>query len=71
MFDPAMCVILVQGALKCSWSERLGGMAIAVYDTAAGPRTTLAGVLLDLAAVHGVLTTLHDLGMPVMSVTVT
>jgi hypothetical protein len=71
MVDPVVCVILVQGALECAWSERLCGMAIAVYAADAGPRTLLAGRLADQAAVHGVLTTLYDLGLPVIAVTVT
>jgi hypothetical protein len=71
MFDPVVCVILVQGALECAWSERLCGLALAVYEADGGPRTLLAGRLPDQAAVHGVLTTLYDLGLPVISLTVT
>jgi hypothetical protein len=69
MFDPAMYVILVQGALESAWSERLSGMAITIHATPDGPRTTLAGVLVDQAALQGVLKTLYDLGLPVLSVT--
>jgi hypothetical protein len=69
MFDPVMCVILVHGALESSWSERLSGMLITVHETPDGPRTTLAGVLLDQAVLQGVLKTLYDLGLPVLSVT--
>ena len=69
MFDPVLCVIQVQGALEGSWSARLCGLAIAVDETAGGPRTTLAGELPDQAAVHGVLTTLYDLGLPLLAVT--
>ena len=32
-------------------------------------RRTLAGVLIDQAALQGVLKTLYDLGLPVLSVT--
>jgi hypothetical protein len=71
MVDPVVCVILVQGALECAWSERLCGMAIAADETDGGPRTLLAGMLPDQAAVHGVLTTLRDLGLPLIAVTVT
>ena len=69
MFDPVMCVILVQGSLESSWSERLCGMSITVHETPDGSRTTLAGVLIDQAALQGVLKTLYDLGLPVLSVT--
>jgi hypothetical protein len=69
MFDPVMCVILVQGALEESWSERLSGMSITIYETPDGARTTLAGMLIDQAALQGVLKSLYDLGLPVLSVT--
>jgi len=69
MFDCGMYVIMVRGALEPSWSIRLSGMAIAVYEMPDGPRTTLAGVLIDQAALQGVLKTLYDLGLPVLSVT--
>ena len=62
-------VILVQGMLEGSYSAALGGMAITVLETPDGPCTTLAGVLTDQAALQGVLTTLYDLGLPVLSVT--
>jgi hypothetical protein len=69
MFDTVMYVILVQGVLESSWSERLGGMSITVHDRPDGPCTTLAGVLIDQTSLHGVLKTLYDLGLPVLSVT--
>jgi hypothetical protein len=69
MFDRVMYVILVRGALESSWSERLSGMSITIHKAPAGPRTTLAGVLIDQAALQGVLQTLYDLGLPVLSVT--
>jgi hypothetical protein len=69
MFDPAMYVILVRGQLECTWSAHLCGMAITVHETPGGPRTTLAGMLIDQCALQGVLKTLYDLGLPVLSVT--
>jgi hypothetical protein len=69
MFDPLMYVILVHGALEDSWSERLSGMSITIHETPDGSRTTLAGVLVDQAGLQGVLKTLYDLGLPVLSVT--
>jgi hypothetical protein len=69
MFDAAVYVILVQGALESTWSDRLSGMSITVHETPDGSRTTLAGVLIDQAALQGVLKTLYDLGLPVLSVT--
>ena len=69
MFDSSMYVILVRGELEQSWSERLSGMSITVHEMPDGPRTTLAGVLIDQAALQGVLKALYDLGLPVLSVT--
>jgi hypothetical protein len=69
MFDRGMYVILVRGELEDSWSGRLSGMSITVHETPDGPRTTLAGVLADQTALQGVLKTLYDLGLPVLSVT--
>ena len=69
MFDPALYVILVQGELEPTWSARMSGMAITVYETPDGPHTVLAGMLIDQAALQGVLQTLYDLGLPVRSVT--
>jgi hypothetical protein len=69
MYDSLLYIILVQGALESSYSDRLSGMSITVLETADGPRTTLAGMLIDQAALQGVLKTLYDLGLPVLSVT--
>ena len=62
-------VILVQGMLEGSYSAYLSDMAITPVATPDGPCTTLAGVLTDQAALQGVLKTLYDLGLPVLSVT--
>ena len=69
-FDaPAVYKICVQGSLEPKWSERLEGMAISVMESAdASPVTTLEGNLLDQAALSGVLNTLYDLHLPVLSV---
>ena len=64
---PLECVIRAVGILDPRWSERLGGLRV----RAAGqgyPVTELSGRLLDQAALFGVLTTLYDLGLPVLSV---
>jgi hypothetical protein len=68
MFASLMYVIVIQGALESSYSDRLSGMTIMVFETPDGPCTTLAGVLIDQAALQGVLRTLYDLGLPVLSV---
>lgn len=61
--------IKVQGRLDEKWSDRLGGMRITV-DRSSGqsPVTKLEGRLRDQAALAGVLNTLYELHLPVLSV---
>jgi hypothetical protein len=60
--------IRVQGELDKSWSDRLGGMRITVeHYEYQKPVTFLVGWLRDQAALAGVLNTLHDLHLPVLS----
>jgi hypothetical protein len=55
--------------LDPSWSERLAGMTITATGGKDTPETTvLEGRLLDQSALTGVLNTLHDLGLPLISV---
>ena len=69
LHKPATYRIRVQGLLDASWSPRLGGMAISTTTTPEqGPVTTLVGVLLDQAALAGVLDVLYSLCLPVISV---
>jgi len=66
---PASYRIQVQGILAKSWSDRLGGVAITTTgQTSEAPVTTLSGRLRDQAALCGVLNTLHDLRLPLLSV---
>lgn len=60
-------VIRVGGALRDTWSDRLGGMRITPDDINPGC-TLLEGTLPDQAALLGVLNGLYDLGMPLLSV---
>ncbi len=57
--------IRVQGHLRESWSEWLGGLAIS-HD--GDDESALAGPLLDQAALHGVLTKIRDLNLTLISV---
>lgn len=69
LHEPAVYRIRVQGQLDESWSPRLGGMAIHTATTQeGGPATILEGMLLDQAALAGVLDTLYTLRLPVLSV---
>ena len=69
-FDrPATYQISVQGMIDPDWSDRLAGMTIGlVREEACPPVTTLKGELSDQAALVGVLNTLYELHLPVLSV---
>jgi hypothetical protein len=69
-FDlPATYQIVVQGQVDPAWSDRLEGMAICQDLTAAGKYiTTLEGELIDQSALAGVLNTLYELHLAVLSV---
>ncbi len=69
-FDkPAMYRIRIQGVLDESWSGRLSGMQI-IRDESEKKKTVtiLFGYLSDQTALSGVLTSLHDLGLSILSV---
>jgi hypothetical protein len=59
------CEIDVIGTLDATWSDWLGGL---VPAAAPDGHTWLRGTLPDQAALLGVLTALHDLGLKVVSV---
>jgi hypothetical protein len=69
-FDsPARYQIRVQGRIDASWSDRLEGMNIGCpATTEEQPVTVLDGELLDQASLAGVLNTLYELHLPVLSV---
>ena len=61
--------IKIPGHLDESWSEWAGGMAITVENGDDGPPvTTLTGVVVDQAALQGLLRRLYSLGLPLISV---
>ena len=69
-FDrPAVYQIVVQGRIDPNMSDLLGGMTISPATAEEGlPVTTLEGDLKDQAALAGVLNTLYELHLPVISV---
>jgi len=69
-FDcPATYQIAVEGRIALTWSDRLEGMTIhQAAEAAESPVTTLEGELSDQAALAGVLNTLYELHLPVLSV---
>ena len=65
---PGTYTIRVQGPLDATWSNQLGGMRITVNGTGRRAVTVLVGRLADQAALLGVLNTLYELGLPLLSV---
>ncbi len=66
MGGAAIYQIQVRGNLDESWSEKLGGLKLeTTMETAT---TVLTGSLPDQAALSGILNTLYDLQLPVISV---
>ena len=62
---PATYVLRVQGALDAHWAAWFAGLTMTV---AADGTTTLAGPLVDQAALHSVLRKIRDLGLIIISV---
>jgi hypothetical protein len=61
--------ILVEGTLDANWSDRLAGMCIKVYGDPRYQRATLLeGRVNDQAELIGVLDSLYDLHMTILSV---
>ena len=69
-FDtPAVYRIGVQGFLDKSWSDRMNGVGIREQELPdEAPVTMLIGHFIDQAALAGVLSTLYDLGFPLLTV---
>jgi hypothetical protein len=69
-FDsPATYRIGVRGRIPARWCDRLEGMTVTERSPEAElPVTTLLGELSDQAALAGVLNTLYELHLPVLSV---
>ena len=68
-YIPAVYKIKVGGVLSDGWSERLGGLQInVVHAKEEDPATILIGRINDQAALSGVLKTLYDNHLPIISV---
>lgn len=68
LVTPGTYTIRVQGRLDNSWSDQLSGMRITISGAGRYAVTMLTGRLTDQAALFGVLNTLYDLGLPLLSV---
>ncbi len=69
-FDrPATYQIMVQGRVEPNWSDLMEGMEVCLAISESNPPvTTLQGELSDQAALQGVLNSLYELHLPVLSV---
>jgi hypothetical protein len=69
LWTPAIYSITVEGHLDESWSDRLGGMGITTRTRADKTTvSTLVGRMRDQAQLTGVLNTLYELHLPILSV---
>ncbi|MDQ3810782.1 MAG: hypothetical protein M3336_10875 [Chloroflexota bacterium] len=62
---PTIYQIRVKGHLGPQWTDWFEGLAITLEDNG---ETLLTGVVVDQAALHGLLRRIRDLGMPLVSV---
>ena len=69
LWTPATYSITVEGDLDENWAERLGGMRITTRTRAnKTTESTLVGTMRDQAQLTGVLNTLYELHLPILSV---
>lgn len=70
MYETAVYRICLQGALDETWAEYLGaGLRVQVSGhTPATTITTLTGKVSDQAALLGLLNSLYNVGLPLLSV---
>ncbi|KAF0207051.1 MAG: hypothetical protein FD171_2033 [Actinobacteria bacterium] len=62
---PAVYQIRIEGHLGHAWTSWFSGLSIALEDNG---DTLLTGAVVDQAALHGLLTKVRDLGIPLVSV---
>lgn len=62
-----LCIL---GYLDSSWSDRMGGLTItAGFEEDNKPITTLEGIISDQAELIGVINSIYEMHMPLLSVT--
>src|ERR687894_38815 len=62
--EPMVYQIRVKGHLGPQWTDWFGGLTITLEE---GGDTLLTGPVADQAALHGLLTKVRDLGIPLIS----
>jgi hypothetical protein len=69
MYETAVYRIRFQGAFDESWLQCLGAdWTIQFNDESAAVTTTITGAMCDQAALIGLLTSLYDVGLPLLEV---
>lgn len=63
--EPMVYQIRIKGHLGCQWTEWFDGLTITLEDNG---DTLLTGLVVDQAALFGLLKKVRDLGMPLLSV---
>ena len=64
--QPVRYEIRLKGHLEPRWATRFQGMTLSTHDDGT---TVLEGPVVDQAALHGLLSKLRDIGLPLVSVT--
>jgi hypothetical protein len=62
---PARYRIRVQGRLGPEWAVYFGGLTLSWHEP---DQTVFTGQIVDQAALHGILNTIRDLGLPLLEV---
>ena len=69
MYETAVYRIRFQGAFDDSWLENLGAdWTIQYSDESPAVTTTITGIMCDQAALLGLLSSLYDVGLPLLAV---
>ncbi len=62
---PELYEIRIKGHLEARWADRFGDMTIVLTEHG---ETRLIGLLVDQAVLHGLLKTVRDLSLPLISI---
>jgi hypothetical protein len=68
MSSPAIYEIEIKGKVDVSWHDMLAGMNITTGESEGVTITTLVGKLKDQAALAGILQTVYEMKLPILSV---